>query len=615
MENIGPPVSEMPQPSQGGSLGRRNPYTAPAEGTGVSASTSPASGSKPYRRSPSRPLSGATDTTVKARTKKLTHSASKSQEMQPRHHVHLQTDVLATTAADPSRKGKKTNFFSMAITNPRRYDSDESNPRERGSPSPHNGSQSSNKRWGRFRSGSGSSAGTQSLRSNVGDRDRIQDTPPPVPPKPGSSSRPSQPLHVVPPERSATYTSLNSPPPPYRLDDFENADPDDLDLAGRCSPLCGIPSPRTTPVSPSYKGKERERAQSPAERFREQGIKQDKKKRLDMEITHPRRIGSPPTAGRETRNGATGLPMEKVASGSGTSKKSSTVTKDSAASAALWSKRTKHGSFDFERPMSVTGGGPPNPVRDAIRGVGASLDPPALERSRSAKEVPSRARALPARQPQSSSVGRTAARPMVEVKLPPVTRHPAETTESSHAGSASSGGRSHLNHGGSAPITPTSSHSGHSSSLGRRTGTRLQRGGLGPLWFEPAVPPIPGSPADEERVGRVEKGPAEQSTPTKQRQERASTKGRSLDLGLSLSWAPQKVREEALFSYGSGTRGSNSGVKSRWGPGAADEQGRLDSSPVAADIARQFKEALGDAAYRTFKTCEFLFFFHTSLWI
>ena len=266
MENIASTVPELPQPFQGGSLGRRNPYAVQPETADASASGTSASSSKPSTRSPSRPLSGATDTTVKVRTKKLAHSASKSQDMPSRHHVHLQADVLATSSADPSRKGKKTNFFSMAITNPRRYEqTDQPSNREHGTPSPLNGGQSNRKGWGRFRSGSGSSAGTHSSRSNNGERDRTQDTPPPVPPKPSSSSKttqPPQPLHVIPPERSVTYTSLNSPPPPYRLDDYENAEPEELDLTGRCSPLCGMPSPRFVPAGPSVKGKERERVQS-----------------------------------------------------------------------------------------------------------------------------------------------------------------------------------------------------------------------------------------------------------------------------------------------------------------------------------------------------------------
>lgn len=598
LENIAPPVSEMPQPFQGGSLGRRNPYTAPLEGTDASTSTSSASGSKPYTRSPSRPLSGATDATVKARTKKVGQSPSNTQDMPPRHHVHLQADVLATTTTDPSRKAKKTNFFSMAITNQRRCDQpDESDNRERGAASPSNGSRPSPRRWGRFRSGSGSSAG--SSRSNVGDRDRVAETPPPVPPKPGSS-RPPRALHVIPPERSATYNSLNSPPPPYRLDEYEYAD-QEQDLAGRCSPLCGIPSPRLTPVGPTFKGKERERVGSPAEHARERDNRPEKKKRVELEITHPRRVGSPQARGRESRNGAIGHPIEKVASGSGSGKSS---TKDSAASAALRTKQTKHGSFDFERPVSAMGGA--LHMRTALRGTaGVSFDGPALQRSRSAKEVPLRSQAPPSsRHVQSSSVGRTASRPAPEHYPPQMSRQP---TENSQAGSASSGGRSYFNYGDSAPISPTSSNSGHSSSWGRRAGTRLQGGTLGPFKFEPAVPPIPGSPASDERVRRVEDELVGQPSPTKARPTRPPTKGRSLDLGLSLSWAPQKVREEALLPYGAsgGSSATTSRMKSRWRTAKVDEQGRLESSPVASDLARQFKEALGDAAYKTFKTCEF----------
>ena len=94
-----------------------------------------------------------------------------------------------------------------------------------------------------------------------------------------------------------------------------------------------------------------------------------------------------------------------------------------------------------------------------------------------------------------------------------------------------------------------------------------------------------------------------------------------MDLGLSLSWAPQRVREEALLSYnnqnpgvGMGGGGGGSGsattsrVRTRWRGhgGGVDEEGRLDR-PVtrsASGVAEAFREALGDAAYGTFKTCK-----------
>lgn len=621
MDNIAAPVSEMPKPFQGGSLGRRNPYIVPEAATNTSASTSSASGSRPFTRSPSRPLSGATtatDTTAKPRTKNPAHISSKSQDMSSKHHVHLQADVLGANPEDPTRKAKKTNFFSVAITNTRKYEQPtEPAHRENGTPSPFANGQPNRRRWsGRFRSGSGSSVGTQSSRSNAGG-DVARESPPPLPPKPGSSSKPTRPLQVVPPTRAATYTSLNSPPPPYRLDDFENAPPDELDLDGRCSPLCGLPSPRLTPVGQSSKGKERERqrAWTPQERSREAGDRQDPRRRAEVEITHPRRVGSPVLRERESRidsrlgsragsratakPGPSAVPMEKVGSGSGLSRKSS--AKDSSASAALKGKRTKHGSFDFERPVSVTGTA--TNMRTALRGLGVSFEASPLERSRSAKDMGAQPQVL-VKQPQSSSLpSRTGTRPTIDTRAPPISRQPTDSSQGGN--STSTAGRSYFNYGDNDPISPISSNSGHSSSWGRKAGVRT----LGPFKFEPAVPPIPGSPATDERDGRGARGAKDHSSPSKLRQEYAATKGRSLDLGLSLSWAPQKVREEAVLSYNRSTGGvstSTGRVKTRWRGGAADEQGRLDtaSSVDASGVAKAFKDALGDAAYVVFKTCE-----------
>lgn len=609
-------IADIPKPFQTGSLGRRNPYIAQDETTNTTASSSSAaSTSRPLTRSPSRPLSGATtatDTTAKPH-KKLIHSHTKSQDMPARHHVHLQADVLAANPADPSRKGKKTNFFSVAISHPRKQEpADDRNGRRSGTPQPQENSRS--KRWsGRFRSGSGSSVGTQSTRASNDRSGPTRDTPPPVPPKPGSSSQPKQPLRVVPPERSATYTTLNSPPPPYRFDDFENALPDEVDLDGRCSPLCGLPSPRLGQASSaSEKGKERERVMTPLGRIKEGMERQDKRKR-DVEITHPKRVGSPQTRERERESRTGGpppVPLDKVASGSGsgTSKKS-TATKESTASTSAWAKRAKHGSFDFERPSSVTGGA--LNMRTALRGIGVTLDgPPShLERSRSTKETSTRTHGATGNSAQSSSlpssVGRTAGRPSVDIHAPPLARH---ATESSQGGSTSSAGRSYFNYGDSNPVSPISSNSGHSSSLGRKAGGRLQRGGLGPFKFEPAVPPIPGSPASDERTSRSARGPGDCAPPPPPssmrpppRDVRAHPpKGRSLDLGLHLNWAPQRVREEALLPTVKSTAAGRAAP--RWG-GMADEQGRLDasSSRTAAEITRAFKDALGDGGYAIFK--------------
>jgi len=90
-----------------------------------------------------------------------------------------------------------------------------------------------------------------------------------------------------------------------------------------------------------------------------------------------------------------------------------------------------------------------------------------------------------------------------------------------------------------------------------------------------------------------------------------------LDLGIGLSWAPSRVREEAILSNGhkrsgvggggisAGMSSSTGRVRSRWRGGGADEDGRIGTGTQAtggvSDVAEAFREALGDAAYSTFK--------------
>ena len=94
---------------------------------------------------------------------------------------------------------------------------------------------------------------------------------------------------------------------------------------------------------------------------------------------------------------------------------------------------------------------------------------------------------------------------------------------------------------------------------------------------------------------------------SKAQQARLAGKGRSLDLGLGLTWAPSRVREEAVLRVGGPRAGMSSSTsaamraRSRWR--GADEEGRLTAG-AASDVAEAFKETLGDAAYGIFKNCQ-----------
>ncbi|KAI0082401.1 hypothetical protein K474DRAFT_1585528 [Panus rudis PR-1116 ss-1] len=154
------------------------------------------------------------------------------------------------------------------------------------------------------------------------------------------------------------------------------------------------------------------------------------------------------------------------------------------------------------------------------------------------------------------------------------------------------------------PASPVSSTSGHSSSWGRSAGKHALRSAHGAFRFEPAVPTIPGSPAHDERQSAARGTPG---SPTRLKPDRVGAKGRSLDLGIGLTWAPSTVKEEAVLAYGAGRPGggisaSTSRARARWRGGWVDEDGRLGASdPGGSDVAEAFKEALGEAAYVTFK--------------
>ena len=117
---------------------------------------------------------------------------------------------------------------------------------------------------------------------------------------------------------------------------------------------------------------------------------------------------------------------------------------------------------------------------------------------------------------------------------------------------------------------------------------------------------------------------------------RSGTKGRSLDLGLGLAWAPSKVREDALLpsstfftrstsggsssAIGQSTSGSTTGRSSgstntshhpisRSASGNGRPRGRedrdMDRSKLGKEVAEMFKNALDPEAFALFKRCKF----------
>jgi hypothetical protein len=94
---------------------------------------------------------------------------------------------------------------------------------------------------------------------------------------------------------------------------------------------------------------------------------------------------------------------------------------------------------------------------------------------------------------------------------------------------------------------------------------------------------------------------------------RSGTKGRSLDLGLGLAWAPAKLREDALLptsgyfarsvSGASSALGQNRSVSGSTNSVSKEEGGDNGGSKVAREVADVFRNALDDEGYAAFKKC------------
>jgi len=389
--------------------------------------------------------------------------------------------------------------------------------------------------------------------------------------------------------------------------------------------LCGL-GPSTTARS---KGKERERLED-WEQFDEKEVRH-RPGRTDSEtgkgrITNPRRVHSPT---RELEKGSRplgALSMERVASGSGTSRGSrgrdgATNVVPGGAQANIKAKRIKHGSFDFESPVPAGQG---RPLPSASLGGRMIAPPHPLQRGSSSRGPPRRVTLDDTRPdrhvPLSSSLPKARPKPALDID----THNLALTRRGTGSSTATSRGQPlaiprssnpKVHHGSETdPGSPISStHSNNSSALnsswGKSAGKRIARGVHPAFKFEPAVPTIPGSPAgsDERKRSIASSGtttPTPSSPLSKARQARNAGKGRSLDLNLGLSWAPTKVREDVLSRTVGGrvTPDLAARAGARWRATPADEGGRLGAGSSGAEVAETFREVLGDAAYSTFKT-------------
>lgn len=127
---------------------------------------------------------------------------------------------------------------------------------------------------------------------------------------------------------------------------------------------------------------------------------------------------------------------------------------------------------------------------------------------------------------------------------------------------------------------------------------------------------------------RGDRPPVPVPMPSKNVGHRSGTKGRSLDLGLGLAWAPSKVREEALLpsstffarsisnssSKRSRSGSTTTGASSTTGHGSGRSKGGMtnqdpdvERSKLGKEVAELFRHAVEPEGYKAFRTCEFLF--------
>ncbi|KAG2152463.1 hypothetical protein BD769DRAFT_1405298 [Suillus cothurnatus] len=266
----------------------------------------------------------------------------------------------------------------------------------------------------------------------------------------------------------------------------------------------------------------------------------------------------------------------------------------------MTNRRVQHGSFDFERPVSSLNRSSSTIDASLVKGEGltqsgttgpAAHRPTALERTASSSSE---------RTGKSRKFAYHPTRADSPILAQLSASHTGETSVVSFS-SASASAQSKST-GKSAPAP------GPSSSWGRASGRRTQRTSHGPFPFEPAssvsssplptssaLPPYPSSPHRQDFD--IPEGPA--SLPpallygsqsarghVQQVYEQGSEKkgkGRSLDLKLGLSWAPNRVRQEAVIH------------------GSLLSQKQEEERNRGKDVTKVFENVLSESGFETFK--------------
>ncbi|KAJ8698506.1 hypothetical protein PTI98_005209 [Pleurotus ostreatus] len=308
----------------------------------------------------------------------------------------------------------------------------------------------------------------------------------------------------------------------------------------------------------------------------------------------------------------------------------------------LTSRGTKHGSFDFERPgWSGVASGKASTMARSVSGGSTSGGSALTSRTGGSGVNQSRESIT------GNGIGRTSRKGSAD--MPPILR-PHDYDAAGYRRTTPI----EPDHTGSSTHTSASGATGLTSSFGRSSGrkviggvSKLFGGGHGPFPFEPPVPSPPmstgstnPSPSSAEGFARqqdqrlLSRGKAEEPPEGRSRTKfasrtagrdkpavpvpippppnpsskagagyRSGTKGRSLDLNLGLSWAPNKVREEALLPFGRSLSVSRRAENTR-GHAREDRQHHqldADLAKIGRDIAEIFRNVLDEEGYAEFR--------------
>ncbi|KAL0573122.1 hypothetical protein V5O48_008844 [Marasmius crinis-equi] len=289
---------------------------------------------------------------------------------------------------------------------------------------------------------------------------------------------------------------------------------------------------------------------------------------------------------------------------------------------------TKHGSFDFERPSWAVGG----LLSRSMSGNGHSRSP-ARSPAKSPEEKPRNGVA-------SNGRGGAKSERKENGGTPPSSSLEAWRRQRTHRTPPPK--TAPLHEDDTPTPTPTK---GQSSSLGKSSGKRMLGSGVtrlaglahGPFSFEPAVPSPTFSHTSASTAGHSEadngrkdgrdrrkrdrevakEGDLSRSTSTKSKatepdsilsstsggggSSRAAGRGRSLDLGLGLSWAPTRVREDALLPAGKFMSRKSPSAPSRKGVATRHVEFEDERTKVGQEIAEVFKRVLDEDAFIAFK--------------